>query len=373
MFSGKEKTMNSQKNLSNHNRPRSPVSSAGLSFWAVVVCLATLLSLASSTVAQDEWLGVAGGPPDKDPNKHADKINQKLDKVHGNLEKLLNTAIASDQIFDSNQVQYFKNQKDRSKKNKDRFHKQGGFKQVGKKKNFKNNKDEYDPNEFEDFESAIDDLNDILVDANTELSNGNHAKALYMALAKSHHPDKCQEFSLLTTILGGSAALTRGLTILASTAYDATDAFAQQTVWGTNASSFSAVFAIAAGVLDGIATGLEIADEWVSADLQSACLNQIDDTVYDINETVTDIENVTAGTLEDVNDLAKAVDRLNSALFILTETIEDINDLINLRFSEQNELLNTRFDTVEALLNTRFDDVEILLNTPHGRRPGLPK
>jgi hypothetical protein len=163
------------------------------------------------------------------------------------------------------------------------------------------------------------------------------------------------------------------LTILASTAYDATDAFAQQTVWGTNASSFSAVFAIAAGVLDGIATGLEIADEWVSADLQSACLNQIDDTVYDINETVTDIENVTAGTLEDVNDLAKAVDRLNSALFILTETIEDINDLINLRFSEQNELLNTRFDTVEALLNTRFDDVEILLNTPHGRRPGLPK
>jgi hypothetical protein len=149
MFSGKEKTMNSQENVPNHNRQQSPVSSAGLSFWAVVVCLATLLSLASSTVAQDEWLGVAGGPPDKDPNKHADKINQKLDKVHGNLEKLLNTAIASDQIFDSNQVQYFKNQKDRSKKNKDRFHKQGGFKQVGKKKNFKNNKDEYDPNEFE--------------------------------------------------------------------------------------------------------------------------------------------------------------------------------------------------------------------------------
>jgi hypothetical protein len=363
--------MNPQKNVPNHNRPQSPVSSSGLFFWAVAVCIAVLLPLASATVAQDQ--GVAGGPPHKDPNEHADKINEKFDKVHGNLDKLLNNAINSNEIFDANQIQYFKNQKDRSKKAKDRFHKAGGFKQAGKKKNFKNNKDEYDPNEFEDLEGAIDDLNDILVDANTELSNGNAAKALYMALAKSHANDKCHEFSLVTTILGGAAAVARGLTILASTAYDATDAFAQQTVWGTNASSFSAVFAIAAGVLDGIATGLEIADEWVSADLQSACLDQIDNTVYDINETITDIEQVTSGTSEDVNDLAQAVERLNSALYILVDMIEDVNDLITLKFSEQNELLNTRFDTVEALLNTRFDYVEILLNTPHGQRPGLPK
>ena len=69
---------------------------------------------------------------------NSDKINEKFDKVHGNLEKLLNNAINSSEIFDANQVQYFKNQKDRSKKAKDRFHKAGGFKQAGKKKNFKN-------------------------------------------------------------------------------------------------------------------------------------------------------------------------------------------------------------------------------------------
>jgi ABC-type transporter Mla subunit MlaD len=64
---------------------------------------------------------------------------------------------------------------------------------------------------------------------------------------------------------------------------------------------------------------------------------------------------------------------LNSALTDLTRIIEDVNDLVNLRFSEQNEMLNERFDTIEAMLNTRFDDVETLLNTPHGQRPGFPR
>ena len=123
----------------------------------------------------------------------------------------------------------------------------------------------------------------------------------------------------------------------------------------------AAVFAIIAGVLDGIATGLEIADDWVAADLQSACLDQISGTVADINDTVADIEDVTAGTSEDVNDLAKAVVLLNSALTDLTRMIGDVNDLVNLRFSEQNRLLNERFDAVETLLNT-----------PQGRRPDFP-
>jgi ABC-type transporter Mla subunit MlaD len=129
-----------------------------------------------------------------------------------------------------------------------------------------------------------------------------------------------------------------------------------------NASSFSAVFAIAAGVLDGIATGLEIADDWVAMDLQSACLDQIDDTVFDINDTVTDIEDLTAGTSDDVNELSKAVGRLNEALGILTQRIEDINDLVIFRFDEQNRLLNDRFNTTETLLRT-----------PHGRRKGIKK
>ncbi|MHC4418062.1 MAG: hypothetical protein ACYSU6_05690 [Planctomycetota bacterium] len=357
--------MKTQKNVPNPNHSQHYASSLSLSFWVVAVCLTVLLSLASATVAQEsvDLLGAAGGPPDKDPNKHADKINEKFDKIHGNLGKLLDTAVASDQIFDANQVKYFKNQKNRSKKEKDRFHKQGGFKQVGKKKNFKNDKDEYDPNAFEDFEGALDDLNDILVDANSELSKANRAKAMYMALAKGRTgPDKCQEFSAVSIGLGVGAAVARGLTILASTAYDATDAFAQQSVWGMNASSFSAVFAIAAGVLDGIATGLEIADDWVAMDLQSACLDQIDDTVFDINDTVTDIEDLTAGTSDDVNELSKAVGRLNEALGILTQRIEDINDLVIFRFDEQNRLLNDRFNTTETLLRT-----------PHGRRKGIKK
>lgn len=352
----------------------------------MALCLALALLLVSSHFTAEpvlsyetdwsQWQGVAGGPPDKDPNLRADKINEKFEKVHGNLEKFLNTAISSDQIFDANQVQYFKNQKNRSKKAKDRFHKEDGFKQVGRKNNFnkkERNKDEYDPNAFDEFEGALDDLNDVLVDANTELSNANHAKAMFMALAKSNGTDKCQELQDFTLGFGIASAVVRQLAIVAEGLYNCTDACVQQVSFGFNASTFAFVFAAAAGVLDMAATGLEDVDQMWSSELQSACLNQIDNTVFDINDTIADIEDVTAGTSEDVNDLAQAVDRLNSALYILTDMIEDVNDLITLKFSEQNELLNLRFDTVEALLNTRFDDVEILLNTPHGRRPGLPK
>ncbi|MHC4365621.1 MAG: hypothetical protein ACYSTJ_09155 [Planctomycetota bacterium] len=68
--------MKTQKNVPNPNHSQHYASSLSLSFWVVAVCLTVLLSLASATVAQEsvDLLGAAGGPPDKDPNKHADKI-----------------------------------------------------------------------------------------------------------------------------------------------------------------------------------------------------------------------------------------------------------------------------------------------------------
>jgi len=352
-----------------------------------VFTVTLLLPLASSTVAQEPILfdgsevvegeGFAGVPPDKDPNEHADRINEKIEKLHGNLEKFLNTAIASDQVFDANQIKFFKNGKDRSKKANARFHKNGGFKQIGRKNDFKNKKgwtkDFYDVNGFDEFEGAIDDLNDIVVDANTELSYANHVKAQFMVVLQSHHPDKCQQLVDSSIALGIATAVVKGFAIAGETLYNTIDCFSEQSSFGFNGSTAAAVFAVAAGALDITATGLETADNFVASDLEASCLNQIDNMVYDINNTVTDIEDVTAGTSEDVNDLAKAVVLLNSALTDLTRMIEDVNDLVNLRFSEQNNLLNTRFDTIEAMLNTRFDDVETLLNTPHGQRPGRPK
>ena len=362
--------MNTQKNVLKQNHPRRRVCRSGVSFWAVAVWLALLLVLASSAVAQESQLlwseGIAGAPPPKDPNKHADKINEKVDKLHDNLEKFLNTAIASDEVFDANQIKFFKNEKDRSKKAKDRFHKEGGFKQVGRKNDFKNKKewvkDSYDPNAFDGFEGAIDDLNNIVVDANTELSNANHAQAQFMVMLQSETPDKCQELVDASITLGVAASVVKGLAIAGETLYNSIDCFSEQSSFGFNASTAAAVFAVAAGALDMTATGLETADKFVASDLESACLNQIDDTTVTIHDMTEAIHDITEGTTEDVNDLAVAVDALTSALAELAQRIEDVNDLVNLRFSEQNKLLNERFDAVETLLNT-----------PLGRRQDFPE
>jgi uncharacterized coiled-coil protein SlyX len=377
--------MNTYNNVPNQNRPERTDSFLSLYLCAVGICLTLLPWLVNSSLGEQavyyddsewaEWEAVEGGPPDKDPNKHADRINSKIDKLHGNLEKFMDTAIASDQIFDPNQIKYLKKEKARAKKANERFHKGGGFKKVGQKKNFnkKNqDKDEYDPNAFDDFEGTIEDLNDIVVEANMELANGNAAKAMFMFLEGSESADKCKEQLAVSLGLGISASVMRGLTIVAETAYNATDSAANQDFLGNNWSAGAAWLAGIAGTLDFITTGLEIADRWVATNLAAECLYQIDTTTMDnykltgdVNDTTMDIygmvwsiNDITEGTAQDVNDLAEKVIelnselvRLNSELARLTQKIEDINDLINLRFSEQNRLLNERFDTAENLLN----------------------
>lgn len=244
--------------------------------------------------------------PHSDPNDDADNINNKMDKLHGNISKFLDTAIASDQIFDSNEIEHIKKEKARSKKAKDRFHKNGGLKQVGRKNDFgKDNrkKDDYDPNAFNEFEEALDNLNDIILDANDALADGQKSKAMYLLLAASGSPDKCQELVDASDGLGIAAAAVLGAKIAAETLYNTTDAIGNQDALGWNVSAASAIFAVATGVLDMTATGLEIADNWVAQDLESACLNQIDDAVKGI-------QTVTEGTSQDVNDQPKLLKTL---------------------------------------------------------------
>ena len=256
-------------------------------------------------------------------------------------------------------MQFFKNGKDRSKKAKDKFHNEGGFKEYGKKNSFKKKKDwvkdTYDVNAFDEIEGAVDDLNDIVVDANAELTNANNSKAQFMAILQSGSPDKCQELVDASIGLGVAASVVKGFAIAGETLYNTVDCFSEQSSFGFNGSTAAAVFAVAAGALDITATGLETADKFVSSDLESACLNQIDDTTAAIQD-------ITEGTTQDVKDLAVAVEALTFAISELNQKIEDVNNLVELRFSEQNQLLNERFGTVE-----------ILLSTPQGRREDFPQ
>ncbi len=319
----------------------------GVSLLAIGVYL-TLMGASRAT----------GAPPQRDPNEQAERINQKFDKVHSNLSKFLDNAIASEGVFDADQIKYFQNGRVRADKAKQRFHDEGGFKQVGRKNNFdkeQREKEDYDANAFDEFEGAIDDLDQIIVDANSELTNGKKSMRMYTMLAAAGEVDKCQDLVDNCVALGISASVVRGLTIAANTAYCVCDAFAQQTSFGWNASSVSAVFAVVVGVLDICATGLEIADGWVASDLQAACLNQIDNAVYDI-------QSVTEGTSEDVNELAEAVGRLNTLLAGLSSKIEDVNRMVEKKFAEQNKMLDERFYIIE-----------LLLNMPQGQRPLYPQ
>lgn len=347
--------MNDYNRTAKHLQKRNAGFVKASLFWVTALYLTIMVVLASSTFAEE----ITGASPKKDPNELAERINGKVDKLHGRLEELLDSAIASDDVFDPNRIESFKKEKRRAKKAKDRFHKEGGFKQVGRKNEFKNKKkwekDTYDPVAFEDFEATLDNLDEVVTDADAELANAKHAKQMYMVVMASGEPDRCQDLVDFTVGYKIASSVVRGATIVAETTYNVTDAWANQDSFGWNASSISSVVAVIAGGLDLVATGLEIADEWQSSDIEAACLNQIDGGIAEIEE-------ITAGSAEDVNDLVEAVKILNAAVILLNTNISNMNDLLVRRFDEQDKMLEEKFQALE-----------VLLCTPHGQRPEFPK
>lgn len=307
-------------------------------FFALAVLAMPLGALADDGIVPDEEilyeLDVIVTAGSKDPNDRAKGINAKFDKVHQKLEEFLNTAIGSDQIFEPNQIEFLRKEKGRSQRAKDRMNKEQGMKMVGRNNNFDKkdkDKDKYDDGAFDDFEESLDDLNAILVQADSELKKGNKAKVL--SVQANGDPDgvnnKCQELVDASITLGVAASVVRGLAITASTAYDTADSVSEQTALGFNASTAATVFAVAAGVLDMTATGLEIADEWTAEDLKAECLSQIN--------------TVSQGTADSLDELHQRVADLSRELEALRE-----------------------------LMKERLDTIEVLLNTPQGQREEFP-
>jgi hypothetical protein len=309
--------------------------------FVFVVSVMPLTALAEEVVMDDEIVFteetlVAAKP--QDPNDRAKDIEAKFEKLHGNLDKFLDTAIVSDQVFEPNEIEFLRREKGRSKRAKDRMNNGNGMKMFGRNNDFdkkgKGNgkdRDEYDDGAFDDFEGSLEDLNTVLLRADSELKKGNKAKALSVqANSDPNGVNKCQELVDASITLGVAASVVRGLAIAAATAYDTADSVSEQTALGFNASTAATVFAVAAGALDMTATGLEIADEWTAEDLKAECLSQINI--------------VSQGT-------ADGVDEIN----------QKVTDL-------QREL-----DALRDLMNVRMDMLEKILNTPQGQRPSFPE
>ncbi|MEN8128135.1 MAG: hypothetical protein ABFR90_10075 [Planctomycetota bacterium] len=307
-------------------------------FFAFAVLAMPLAVLAEEVVVYEEIDGVlvevaAAGP--KDPNERAKGISKKFDNVHHKLGEFLDTAIGSDQIFEPNQIEFLRKEKGRSQRAKDRMNTEQGMKMVGRNNNFDKkdkDKDKYDDEAFDDFEESLDDLNAILVRADSELKKGNKAKALSVQVNADSNSvnNKCQELVDASITLGVASSVVRGLAIAAGTAYDTADSVSEQTALGFNASTAATVFAVAAGVLDMTATGLEIADEWTAEDLKAECLSQIN--------------TVSQGTADGVDE-------------------------VNLKVTQ----LRQELEVFKTLMNERLNTIETLLNTPPGQRPTFPE
>ena len=307
---------------------------------------------------------VAASKKDKDPND----ISGQYDKIHENLSKLLDTASKSKNIFSNKQIDKFnkyKNENSRSKKAKDRFHKNGGFEKVGRENDFnkgnKDNPDKIDKDAYNELDESLEDLNLILIDAEQDVRDANEIKGQYMALRILDVPDKCKDLVDASTALRISAAALKGYAIYCQAVLDGCSAISGQDIAGFNFQAACAIPAVVVGAVELAATGCDTADQWISSDLEAACMDQIDNRSVSTYDEVLLIGKVTKGTAADVNDLAIAVEELNEAL-------KDLND----RMDDLEKRIDDKFAVLNAKLDVKFDYIQRLLKMPQGKREDFP-
>lgn len=340
-----------------------------------------------------------------------------MEELNGRLKKIADLAMDENLnlLTEKQRARIAKDLKRSNKANK-KLKKDKGYKEVGKKHKFKpdksqnnqvdlyvteaaddNDENDYDPNALGDFSAMIDDLNEILDEAEEELQYHADVRAKQQEVmqlmenglpyAQAYYDLKVSmDWSPLGHAVYGIYEVLQLASIACDGVYDFATCTTRQTVFGMNASTAGTVFAIANTICELLAEGAKIgiyANETIVEDKEQECMLQIGREHYQMIAAIDSINGQVISIQADANSLGNGVDLLIDQMVTVNADIGEIKTKVTqidenvITLTGDVQALKThmddRFDALTELMNQRFDYVEILLRTPHGARPKLPK
>jgi hypothetical protein len=311
-----------------------------------------------------------------------DDIDLTYNDIDVSLGALIDEAVGSTDLFDEDEIEKFnkfKEDKDRSKRTKNRVKAGGGLKQVGKKKDYdkahKNDPDEYESDVYEDFNGSLKDLDKILKKAKVDLNSAKASKAFYTNVKMSDNFDRCNDLVEVSKDLRLAVAALKGGKVGAQLVLDSCSAISGQDFGGFNVQAVCAIPAVAVGVIDTILVTMEHIDEVDSASLEADCMDQIDNTNKSTKSLVVNLTDIASGNGDGIGDLTEMVDTLTTELEELNGLVKDLKNSINDLNDRMDDLeghIDDKLSDLNDLLETEFQETKNILNTPHGQREGFP-
>jgi hypothetical protein len=358
---------------------------------------------------------VVAAPKSKTPDELDVEIGDKIQKLNKRLNDV--TEIAMDEklkLFTDKQKKHIERELARANNANDRLKKSKGFKEIGKKHKFKEDKsnpsaqelysaeaaaeddDDYEVDALEDLSLMIDDMNSLLDQTEgelirlTEIEELKEQAAVMLAAGEDPHEvytklENLMKKSPVTTGFYVATEVAKFAAIVSATAFDISTCITRQSTAGWNVSVAGIVFAAADGIFQGIAEGLQIKVDYDEAQLSDAGYNCLIQIGTEHAQMMGDIEGINGQVVSiqaDANTLGDSVDLLLiqlattdekvDGLIITTDRIEGKIDTLTGKVDTMHAQMNERFDAMTALLNQRFEYVEQLLCTPQGSRPNFP-
>jgi len=353
----------------------------------------------------DEYVAA---PKPKTPDELDTEIAEKMQHLNQRLNEVTDTAMNEKlKLFTDKQKEHLEREIGRANKANERLKKSKAFKEMGKKHKFKEDKsnpapveayydaapasddDDYDPNSLEDLSGMIDDMELLLDQTEDELFNIIEVETLkeQIAMMEATGLDPAEPYKELQRLMGKSPVTTGFYVavkvanyagIAAATLYDVTDSATNQDTAGFNASAAGVIFAVANGIAQGIAEGLQIKIDYDEAQLSDAannCLIQIGTEHAQMIDDLSGINQQVVTIQADANSLGDSVDILVGQMETMDMKLDGIEtkvDQLTAKVDAMNEQMNQRFDALNEMLNQRLDYVEQLLCTPQGARPNYP-
>ncbi len=408
---GRKKMKTQNNKPTNQQKSRNSVTLASPVFNVMAIFIVVLFC--SSIFAEADESAVSASKK-KSADDFNDEISLKVQKLNERLKKIADLAMHENlDLLTEKQRNRIEKDLERSNRANEKLKKSKGFKEIGKKHKFKPDKsqnnqvnfymteadddDDYDPNALGDFSAMIDDLNEILVEAEEELQwhadvKGKQLEVMRLMAnglpyAQPYYDLKVSmDWSPLGHTVYGVYEVLKFASITADGLYDIATCPTRQTAFGMNASTAGTVFAIARMVCDLLAEaayiGLYVNEAFV-VDNEQECILQIGREHYQMIADINSINGQVVSIQADANSLGSSVDLLLGQMEDMNKDIGkietkvtqiDINvNTLTRKVVALNTQMNARFDAMTELMNQRFDYIEQLLCTPHGARPKLPK